>query len=210
MISRTQLQITVGAAAAIYITGFFLLNQPADMVVLRLYGLVVAVVSFLFVLFDRFIWKVLRKVPSVNAVFKHPVLHGTWKGTFESSYVYSGTGEREGPAEAYLIVRQTYSSIHLEFFTRRSPSESIACELKRKTNGRYKIYTIYENEPPPLSRGTSPIHHGGMIFSVVGDPASALVGSYWTDRETYGELNFDKHSKEVHDRFEDASKGTYT
>jgi hypothetical protein len=110
MISRTQLQIAVGVAAGIYVLGFFLLNQPAETVVLRLYGLVVAVVSFLFVIFDRCLWKVLRKVPGVNAVFKHPVLHGTWKGTFQSSYVYPETGKTEGPTEAYLVVRQTYSS----------------------------------------------------------------------------------------------------
>jgi len=177
MILRTQLHFAVGMAAGIYLIGFIILDQPAETVVLRLYGLVVAVVSLLFIFFDRFLWKFLRKLPGARSVFKHPVLHGTWKGTFKSSYMNPETGEREKPTEAYLAVRQTYSSIYLQFFTRRSTSESIACELKKKSNGRYEIYTIYENEPPPLSRGTSPIHHGGMILGVTGDPVNALIGS---------------------------------
>jgi hypothetical protein len=48
-----------------------------------------------------------------------------------------------------------------------------------------------------------------MMLKVVGDPARALEGSYWTDRETHGVLKGDKYSQDVYDRFEDASKGTY-
>src|SRR5919107_3463242 len=209
MISRTLLWTIVGIVTGIYLIGLLLLNKPAATTIWQLSGFAVMVASVVLFAFERFLWRFFRKLPGVRTIFKHPVVHGTWKGTIESSYVYPETGEREGPTEAYLAVRQTYSSIHVELFTSRSPSESLACELKKKSNGRYEIYTIYENKAPSLSRGTSPIHHGGMMLKVVGDPARALEGSYWTDRETHGVLKGDKYSQDVYDRFEDASKGTY-
>jgi len=205
MASRTLVQVIVGLSAAIYFVGFLVLDAPARAVLLQLSGFVVAVVSLLLLAFDRFLWK----LPVVRSLVKRPILHGTWKGTFASDYVYPETGKTEGPTEAYLAVRQTYSSVHTRFITRRSDSESIACELRTKSDGRYEIYAIYENKPPLLTQGESPVHRGGLILEVVGAPAYALKGSYWTDRKTRGDLKLGGYSKKVHDDFDSASCDTY-
>lgn len=206
MPSGFLLKFIVGVTALIYSVGFWVLDETAGRVVTQLSGLAVLVVSVLLFVFDRFLWK----RPGFNYLAKRPILHGTWKGTFESDYKYPETGKREGPTEAYLVIRQTYSSLQVRFITRRSPSESMACELKTKSDGRYDIYAVYENRPPLLTQKESPVHRGGLILDVVGDPAHALEGSYWTDRKTQGDLKLDGYSKKVHDDFGSASSAGYS
>lgn len=206
MPSRTTIWVIVGVAALIYFVGFLVLEAPAGRVLMQLSGLAVMAVSGLLFVFDRLLWK----LPVFNYFAKRPVLHGTWKGTFESDYEYPDTGKREGPTEAYLAARQTYSSLHVRFITQRSASESMACELKTKSDGRYEVYAVYENRPPLLDQQESPVHRGGLILDVVGDPAHALRGSYWTDRKTQGDLKLDGHSKNVHDDFDSARRAAYS
>ncbi len=205
MPSRTTIWTIVAVAALIYFVGFLVLEASAGRVLMQLSGLVVLSVSGLLFAFDRFLWK----LPVANYFAKRPVLHGTWKGTFESDYEYPETGKREGPAEAYLVVRQTYSYLYLRFITARSASESIACELRTKSDGRYEIYAVYENRPPLLAQKASRVHRGGLVLEVVGAPAHILIGSYWTDRKTQGDLRFDGHSKKVRDDFDSARSDTY-
>jgi hypothetical protein len=206
MPSRTLIQVIVGLTALIYFVGFLVLEASAGRVLMQLSGLAVLVVSVVLFAFDKFLWK----LPVINAFVKRPILHGTWQGTFESDYEYPKTGKKEGPTEAYLVARQTYSSLHVRFITGRSASESMACELRAKRDGRYEIYAVYENRPPLLKQKESPVHRGGLILEVVGDPAHALEGSYWTDRKTQGDLRFDGYSRKLHDDFDNASRDTYS
>lgn len=37
-------------------------------------------------------------------------------------------------------------------------------------------------------RDRSPIHYGAIVLDVQGDPVKDLVGYYWTERSTRGEL----------------------
>ena len=205
MPSRTMIWGVVAVAALTYFVGFLVLEAPAGRVVMQLSGLAVLAASLLLYAFDEFLWK----LPVVNYFAKRPVLHGTWKGTFESDYEYPETGKSEGPTEAYLVARQTYSSLHLRFMTQRSPSESMACELKAKSDGRYEVYAVYENRPPLLSQEASRAHRGGLILAVVGAPVHALEGSYWTDRKTRGDVKLDQRSENVHDDFHSARTDTY-
>lgn len=207
MPSQRQIQFIVGIAALIYFVGFLLLDAPAGRVLLQSSGAAVVVVYLLFIAFDKFLWK----LPVINNYLaKRPVLRGTWKGKFESDYEYPETGEREGPTEAYLTIRQTYSSIYLRFTTARSYSDSMACELRAKRDGRYEIYAVYENTPPLLARKESAVHRGGLILEVIGEPAHALKGSYWTDRMTQGDLKLDGYSEKEHDDFDSARRDAYS
>jgi hypothetical protein len=205
MPSRTTIWVIVAVTALIYLVGFSMLDAPARDVLTRLSGFAVLSVSLLLYAFDNYLWK--RSI--INNFIKRPVLYGTWKGTFESDYVYPETGKREGPTEAYLAVRQTFSTLHVRLVTKRSASESMACELKTKRDGRYEIYAVYEGRPPLLAQRASPVHRGGLILEVVGEPAHALKGSYWTDRKTQGDLKLVGYSQEVYDDFDSAKNSIY-
>ena len=204
MPSRTTLQIIVGLVALIYLALLTILEAPARSIVLQYYGAVVAVLYILFLLFDRYLWRIWGVRWVVDKLVGKPVLHGTWKGTLRSNYV-------PHPIEAYLIVRQTFSSVYVQFVTENSPSESLASELKQKADGRHELYYIYQNTPLALSLTTSPMHHGGALLDVQGkNPVNALKGSYWTSRATKGEIHLGEYSSNIYGSYEEAKNGTYS
>jgi len=47
---------------------------------------------------------------------------------------------------------------------------------------------VYRNEPRFLVRDRSAIHYGAVWLKVVERPSKEIVGHYWTDRETGGEI----------------------
>src|SRR5439155_3399075 len=57
----------------------------------------------------------------------------------------------------------------------------------------------YRNRPDLKHRkdGVSPIHYGGAVIEIVGDPATGLNGEYWTDRNSRGEFNFREQSPRI-------------
>ena len=204
MLSGNWIRITVGLVAAIYLALLTLLEASARSIVLGYYGFVVATLSLLFLFFDKYLWRIWGVRWVVDKLGGNPVLHGTWKGVLHSCAV-------SHPIEAYLIVRQTFTSIYVQFVTENSPSESLATELVRKAGGRYELHYIYQNTPPSLSLAASPMHYGGTILDVQGNnPVKTLKGSYWTNRGTKGEIQLDKHSSNIYSSFEEARKGTYS
>lgn len=54
-------------------------------------------------------------------------------------------------------------------------------------------------------REISPIHYGGLLLGIEGNPPCYLEGHYWTDRKTKGELRFKKLSRKIFENFTQAS-----
>src|SRR5207244_1086903 len=138
-----------------------------------------------------------------------PYLKGTWKGVLVSSYVDPATQKPVPPIEAYLVIRQTYSSIHLRLMTKESASESVANNIPKGEDGVYSVASVYRNTPQLAHRHRSAIHHGALIMRVEGDPVMALTGEYWTDRMTRGEMRFMEKSDTLYFDFESASGRTF-
>ena len=81
-----------------------------------------------------------------------------------------------------------------------------------KTEAGYPaISYTYRNEPDLRYRqnNVSPIHYGGTILEILGDPATGLRGRYWTDRGSSGELRFSEQSPKTAQTFGQASALTY-
>ena len=204
MTSR-RVQAVIYLATGVYLVGFLFLKIPAVNVIQRLVGFA-GLVSYIAVLtFDRYLWK----FALFRRFFPKPVLHGTWKGTFKSNYEQPETGRKLEPTETYFSMIQTYTTLHVRFLTSESMSDSVACEVRTLASGRHQVCAVYENTPRMELRDRSPIHRGGFILEVDGDPATALNGTYWTDRLTRGDLHFEQRSKQVYDSFEKAREGIY-
>src|SRR5262249_20094759 len=139
-----------------------------------------------------------------------PYLKGTWKGVLESSYVDPATQQKVAPIEVYLVVRQTFSAVHLRLITRESASESLANNIPKGEDDGYTVASVYRNTPQLSARDRSAIHHGAIIIRVEGDPVTSLTGEYWTDRLTRGELRFLEKSNTLYFDFASASAGTFT
>jgi len=149
----------------------------------------VTVFMILFVVFDKWLWRWKALYPWFVAT---PDLQGTWTGTVATTWIDPSTGRKRHPITAYLVVKQSFSEIRLRLFTKESVSEMLAGEITTSPDGIHEILSIYRNTPWQPYRETSPIHLGGLRFSVEGQPPHSLRGEYWTDRRSHGEARFTK------------------
>jgi hypothetical protein len=170
-------------------------------------GSVVTVLGFALLIFNQWLWSWSWLHPWF---VDRPYLKGTWKGVLVSSYVNPQTQQRVPPIELYLVIRQTYSAIHLRLITKESSSESLANNIPKGEDGVYSVASVYRNTPQLAHRGRSPIHHGAMLLRVEGDPVVSLSGEYWTDRQTHGEIQFTEKSEKLYYTFDAAAVGKFT
>lgn len=145
--------------------------------------------------FDRYAWRWWR-IPVVLRT--GPILRGTWKGVVRPS-------DRSGlEIEAYLSVRQTYSSVALRLLTDEMTSESSTARLIREDEGLNVGEYGYQSIPRDVVRTQSPIHFGFARFECVGEWPRRIEGSYFTSRRTTGEMEFSVHKSEIAHTFADA------
>jgi|LAHU01.1.fsa_nt_gb hypothetical protein len=156
--------------------------------------------------FERWLWRWNLLHPWFVST---PDLNGSWKGELRSSWTDPNTGIRKEPTEAYMVVRQTLSTIRARLSTRKSASELLAGSIIHNEEGLHDFIGVYRNIPKMLERQDSPIHYGGLLIRVNGNPPRTLCGEYWTDRNTKGELKFTAKSKENYCDFDSASHGSF-
>lgn len=106
------------------------------------------------------------------------------------------------PITAYLVARQTFSTLSLRMLTSESSSELVTAEISKARDGTYRLVGVYRNEPKLSVRDRSPIHYGALVLEVQRDPVTNLVGYYWTDRNSRGELTTTGHISAVHANFD--------
>lgn len=163
---------------------------------------VVSLLSLVLVLWDRYLWrwKIFRSWLSAR-----PDLQGTWKGELRSDWPDPETGNRSGPIEVYLVIRQTYTSIDARLYSLESESISLSASVSSDAPKVFTVFIVYRNEPRTLLLRRSPIHYGGMRLSARGAIVNRLDGQYWTERRTTGEIAFPCHVTSIAISFTDAA-----
>src|SRR5262245_17396663 len=73
-------------------------------------GTVVTILAFALLIFDKWAWSFHILHPWF---VDRPYLKGTWKGTLQSTYANPETGQQVPPIEVYLVIRQSFSAIHM-------------------------------------------------------------------------------------------------
>jgi hypothetical protein len=111
------------------------------------------------------------------------------------------TGATITPIEGYMVIRQTFSTLSLRLLTEESSSELVGTEIVCSADGLYCVSGVYRNEPRFLVRGRSPIHYGAVWLKIVEQPSKEILGHYWTDRETGGEMTFTDRQKKKFQTF---------
>lgn len=150
---------------------------------------------------DAYLWR----IPFLHPwLIKRPDLGGTWRGTVTSSWVDPTTDQKPRPIEAYLVIRQSASTIHVCMFTRESRSVPLLANLS-EADGAWVLSSIYRNEPDMQIQGRSRIHHGWVQLRARGVPPVELSGSYCTDRDTKGSLSFQQVTRRLVSDFSDAA-----
>lgn len=159
---------------------------------------VASAVVLLGVVFERWAWR----WPGVRTLLaKRPYVQGTWQVEIRSDYIDPSTGSRIAPITGYLVVRQTYSRLGIQLLTPESLSRLRGVELATDADNLSELLGIYVNEPSVHVRHRSPMHYGALTLRLQGDLPSEMVGHYWTDRGTRGELHTRAHSRVLYPSF---------
>lgn len=185
MLSRLHLSALLLVAAALWGGMLVFEGVAVSGRWFRPFSTVVGVVLLLLVAFDLWAWR-LRFLQ--GWFVPRPDLRGTWRVELHSDWTDPTTNQIVGPIAAYLVVRQTFSTLSLRMLTPESSSELVAAEISKAVDGTYRLAAVYRNEPKLSIRDRSPIHYGAIVLDVQGDPVTDLVGHYWTDRSTRGQL----------------------
>ncbi len=206
MISRLYLSTLLGIAVVLWGGLLFIEGVSVSPAFLKPLSTVLGTLILILSFFDKWAWH----LPFLHPWFVSiPDLRGTWKGQIISTWIDPKTGTRIPIIPAYFVIRQTFSSVQIRLITSQSSSELLAGNIVRDIDGIYKVLGIYVNKPKLLNRDVSPIHHGGLLLHIQGNPPHSLSGQYWTDRDTKGELHFSERSRKLYSDFEDADKGLY-
>jgi len=143
--------------------------------VLFFYGL-------LFVIFDKSLWKYLKKVNFV----KTPNLTGEWGGNLKSSF-----DNHSSEVKATLNIFQTWTTIKILMTTAQSSSHSESASIVIDTpEGKYLSYQ-YINDPKSNAIETMNIHRG-TVRLVFDEKKNILEGEYYSGRgrQNFGSLYF--------------------
>lgn len=185
MLSRLHLSAILLVAAALWGGMLILEGVVVSGAWLRPFSTVVGVLLLLLVAFDLWAWR-LRVLHGWFVL--RPDIRGTWRVELRSEWKDPATGQPVGPISAYLVVRQTFSTLSVRMITGESASEQVAGEIGKAADGTYRLAAVYRNEPKLSVRERSQIHYGALVLELHGDPVSELAGYYWTDRNSRGEI----------------------
>ena len=182
-------------AGGIWLTGGKLEEQW-----LRFYGAAVFIAVLILGLWEQYLWH-LPPFQRLKGVSRD--LRGTWKGTLTSFWKSPETGVSPPPKPAYLVIRQTATSVSVTQFTDESRSSSSLGKVTKDDAGISLVY-MYLNRPDNSVEHRSRMHHGSTALNSTGLPATRLKGHYWTDRDSRGELDFKQRTKALADDYDEA------
>lgn len=158
----------------------------------------VAILFFCFWLLNNYIWK----IPMVLKVIRIPNLNGRFEGTVTSSHTIDN--EQNGTYPVVIEIHQSLTSIHVNLYTERSCSYSIAATLRRNHNENYELAYIYQNKTSAMEADSDMRDHHGTAFLEVFDSGLNLVGSYFNnprERGRYGKISVKKVEGGIKGRF---------
>lgn len=205
MLSRSQFQVAIFVVVIIWAVLLFVSGVTLKPSYLKPLSMAVSSAYFVLLAFDRALWR----IPLVARLFHRPVLRGTWRGEMRSTWIDPATGEGVAPIPIFLAIRQTYSTIAMRMMTEESSSRSLVASLEAPRDDVARASSTYQNIPRLLIQGRSRIHHGALMLEVQGTRADRLSGSYWTDRDTKGEVVLGARLPKIYTSFDEANKAVW-
>ncbi len=166
------------------------------------YSLTLGVLTGGWSLFNKYLW---RRTPCKFFV-RRPDLNGMWKAVLQSTYKDPQTGQTKGPIDAYVAIRQTFTTLSIRLMTAdKHESVLVASSFDISDDGTTHVYGIYQGVPNISDRkDVSAIHYGSFKYKAIGAPVTELRGHYWTDRDTGGSIDIFDCRPAMFDSFESA------
>lgn len=188
MSSSLQFKVLFWLSILVWVATLLLSGEGVGMAFFRPATHVLPVIGAIVWLFDRYLWRWRGLYPWFVKV---PDLSGLYRGEFKSR-----ANNKEGTGSCYVVIIQFHSSLCIRYYTPESESVSIAYTFESDREGCKELSYIYRNEPGFLQRESNPIHYGTARLKVVLAESPHLIGYYWTDRFTGGELKLARISSE--------------
>ena len=201
MNSDSLVRLVATVVVIVFAVGIWVTGGKPTLEWLHFFSAAVLISTAVLWLWETILWKLpmaqrLRPVPRD--------VSGTWKGTLETFWKDPATGVTPAPKPAYLVVRQTASTVSVVLLTDESRSVSSLAAVSNQSDLGSLDY-LYLNRPDSRFEDRSRIHHGSTTLDITGRPATRLRGHYWTDRDSKGQLDFAERTKRAADDFNQAS-----
>lgn len=136
-------------------------------------GYSISVTSLLSVAYCNWLWR-------WNPIESTPKLYKKYKGTIISDF---DNIEREAEIE----IKQTLLKVQVFLVTKESRSKAVTSRIYENSGEKLLTYG-YLNTPNAVVRNRSEIHCGMCTLNV--DNPKELIGQYFTDRKTRGDMHF--------------------
>jgi hypothetical protein len=126
--------------------------------------------------------------PSAGAAPGGDRLAGTWRGAMRSDWLLQ-TSETERPTSlpAFMVIEHVGDALDITWYTREGTATAVATRLV-DVDGSDRVLCIYEVGVTFSLEATAPVHRGACLMEISAGPR--MAGPYWTDRRTYGFLEF--------------------
>ena len=201
MHSKPHIQAVVLITVLVLVVGIWVESGNLNWTFFKACGVATFAATIALSLWERVAWK-LSLVQRLDFVPRD--VAGTWKGTLHSFWRDPQTGASPPPKTAYLVVRQTASTVRVTLLTDESISRSALGALVGGVDARLDYFFL--NRPDLRFQERSRPHYGSASLNVIGKPAERLRGQYWTDRDSRGELEFDCHTRSVAEDYVGAAR----
>lgn len=127
-----------------------------------------------------------------------PNLNGSWIGSIYSDWKNPETGEKPPPIPVMLTVSQSFFHISCMMRTSEMESSSYAEGFLIDSDRQIKNLAYSYNSKPRLSLSERSMPHDGTAaFKIIESPRKKLIGRYWTERLTKGEISLQYYSEEM-------------
>ncbi len=149
-------------------------------------ALLPAVGAIVLMIWDAWAWR----QPLLARLTHRPRIDGLWEVELtptEESHIPPG-GDR-GPIPGFLVVTQSYWSIHVRQFTAESTSRSRAFFWESAAGADAEpLRFVYENLPNQRLEDRSNRHLGACSLDIASRAPQTISGVYFTDRYTKGDM----------------------
>ncbi|MFC1495195.1 hypothetical protein ACFL6W_07940 [Thermodesulfobacteriota bacterium] len=129
-----------------------------------------------------------------------PNLSGTWQGYAKTTWKNPKTGEVLGSIPVILTIKQSFDRISCVMRTLEMTSYSFSEGFRiEKDNQIKQLAYIYTSKPKYSLDHRSLPHDGTIVFDIIGNPTTKLIGQYWTSRKSTGEIKLTYWGEEILD-----------
>jgi hypothetical protein len=195
MTLRSQVFWIIVLTVALWVVTLIFYGAALEWNMLKPFGTTVSAVTIICVLFEKFMWK----WPIINGfIVQRPPLCGTWKTELLSSYK-DDDGNRIKKT-VFVVIHQTLLTMSLRMYTDKARSFTLAESIRPSgIDDLFEVAVVYQNVPYLGYRqgsADSQIHYGALLLTDVPPNPGSVAGSYWTDRNTNGEVTLLDRKKE--------------